>query len=268
MSSTIYNRLQNNFTQVSNQALLDPNLSGKAYKLYAYMCYRIGTNPSWEFNNTEILKHFKEGEKAMRAPKKELIDAGFLVKRQNRSEGGRFDRNDYEIFAEPMNKPSEPQAQNGHADNGQTEKGHAENASLNNKDLINKESNNNSFSFSNKSTATLEDLERYKKEKKYNCNVKGFFDLNESRGWKYNGQKIEDRYQWLDCYNERNTNKSTVEEFTTTKNQVTENKEEVEAYERTRIIMNYCKSKFAPNPKNLNEEQKKELGEILKEKNL
>jgi hypothetical protein len=140
--TVIYNRIQNNFTQVSNLAGLDSNLSAKAFKLYWYMCYRIGTCPTWQFNKTEILKHFKEGEKALRVAFNELIDAGFLVRKQSRNEGGKFGSLDYEIFAEPINTDSTPQAQNRRADNRQAEKGQAENALHNNKEVINKELSN------------------------------------------------------------------------------------------------------------------------------
>ena len=65
--SKIYNKIQNNFTQVSNLALLDIRLSGKAYKLYAYMVFRIGTAPDWYFYEEEILKNFKESRDAIRS---------------------------------------------------------------------------------------------------------------------------------------------------------------------------------------------------------
>ena len=105
--TTIYNRIQNNFTQVSNLAGLDPNLSSKAFKLYWYMCYRIGTASHWEFNKKEILKHFKEGRDSIYQAEKELIKAGFLRKIQSR-ESGKFGKIDYEIFSEPVNSDSIP----------------------------------------------------------------------------------------------------------------------------------------------------------------
>lgn len=145
--STIYNALKNNFTQVSNHALLDVRLSAKAKMLYAYMCYRLGISEKWEFIETEILKHFKEKRDAMREAKNELIEFGYLVKIQTRNDKGFFQKNDYEIFAESQPvasdpSPEKPSTGSPSTDEPSSGKPSTENASYNNKEPTNKDSTN------------------------------------------------------------------------------------------------------------------------------
>jgi DNA-binding MarR family transcriptional regulator len=192
----IYNQLKNNFSQISNHALLDTNLSAKAYKLYAYMCYRIGLSQSWQFNTTEILKHFKEGESAMRTAFNELIKAGFLERKRIRNAKGIFERTDYVIYAEPVNATSVPHVENPRVekpgveipkvDSPFVEKPRAENRTYNNKEGNNKDKNNRSLS--------LEEMKNFWKELKerenydFEFDVKNFFDWCSDEdlkiGWK------------------------------------------------------------------------------------
>jgi hypothetical protein len=63
---------------------MDTNISGLAYKIYAYICFRIGINKEWEFYNNEIIDHFKEGIHAFRKARDELLDNGYLeIVKQN-----------------------------------------------------------------------------------------------------------------------------------------------------------------------------------------
>lgn len=179
--ATIYSALKNNFSQVSNHALLDIRLSSKAKALYWYMCYRLGLSDKWEFNKNEILSHFKEGEKAMRPAFKELLEVGFLERRQARSQGGKFGNYDYTIHAEPVNKLSEPEGRNGHAVKRHAENGHAENAFYNKKDKINKDSNNKDLSLSKEKKSkgfippSLEEIKQYCMDNELHTNYEGFF---------------------------------------------------------------------------------------------
>lgn len=201
----IYNNLRNNFSQISNYALLDISLSAKAYKLYAYMCYRIGLSSSWQFNKDEILKHFKEGEKAMRSAFKELIDAGFLERKRVRNNKGLFEKTDYIIYAEPINKVSNPQAQKRHVDKRHVDNPHVDNATLNNKDKNNKELTNKEFlSLSNE-----EKKERLKKiweEKGYKSSYEKYFLFRGKNNWKGVSNLEIDCEWWEDGYKNLNNN--------------------------------------------------------------
>lgn len=197
--TTIYNRIQNNFTQVSNLAGLNPNLSAKAFKLYWYMCYRIGTSSAWKFNKKEILKHFKEGRDSIYQAEKELIEVGFLRRIQTR-ESGKFTTIDYEIFSEPVNSDSAPLTEKPYTVKADTVMPYTEKTEHNNIDISNKEYNNKDYSSSDSKTTTLENLKKYKKEKKYLSDVEEFFKINESYGWEHKGKKIKNRYVWYDRF--------------------------------------------------------------------
>jgi hypothetical protein len=181
--STIYNALKNNFTQVSNHALLDVRLSSKAYKLYAYMCFRISIFEKWEFNEPEILKHFKEKRDAMRDAKNELIDCGYLVKIQNRTDKGFFRKNDYQIFAEPQAVESNPSPENPSTDKPAVEKPSAEKASYNNKDKINKDLTNKEL-LSLPLEKKREILQKIWKEKNLKSDCEKYLLFREKTNWK------------------------------------------------------------------------------------
>ncbi len=216
----IYSQLRNNFSQISNFALLDTELSAKAYKLYAYMCYRIGLSTSWQFNKSEILKHFREGESAMRSAFNELIDRGFLERKRVRNDKGIFERTDYTIYAEPVNKGSNPQVENPRVDkppveNSREGKPHVENQQHINKEGINKDSNNKDlYFFPNPKTAAESEIEFYKKEKKYLSDVGKFFTHWQKFDWKDKGKKIQNRYaafdEWEKKYLEMNPQKEII----------------------------------------------------------
>jgi len=184
--ATIYNALQNNFTQVSNEALVNARLSGKAYKLYAYMCYRVSSCPSWIFNRGEILKHFTEGETAMRGAFRELVDSGFLERIRIRNGKGIFEKTDYKIYSTPINKGSNPQVENPPVDNQQVENPRVENQRLNNKDKINKDSKNKDLFF-------LEETKKHFSDLGYKSDAEAFFDYYQAKGWKIGKDKIVDR---------------------------------------------------------------------------
>lgn len=162
---------------MSNKALLNANLSGKAYKLYAYMCYRIGTAPSWEFNKKEILKHFKEGRDSVYEAEKELIKSGFLRKIQKRN-SGRFNKNDYEIFAEPTDSDFGPFTENPETVKPETVKPVTANQTYSNKEVNNKELINKDSFKEKKEIKSLEAIENEIKDhftnKAYKSNVEEF----------------------------------------------------------------------------------------------
>lgn len=194
--STIYSRIQNNFTQISNQALLDVRLSSKAYKLYAYMCYRIGTATHWEFNEKEIMKHFKEGRDAIRSARTELIECGWLVKTQKRV-AGKFSKNDYEIFATLDHIDSEPMTENPSTDSSSTE-----NSTTGNPPYSNKEENNKDLN--NKDLFSLEEIEKFFEDNKFKSSAKRFWLRNEKTGWKNVKNRRAAAFEWEEIFLENN----------------------------------------------------------------
>lgn len=202
-SPIIYNQLKNNFSQISNHALLDTSLSAKAYKLYAYMCYRIGLSDSWQFNTYEILKHFKEGDKAMRVAFKELIDAGFLERKRVRNEKGIFERTDYTIYAEPVNTGSNPQVQNRRVDNRHVDNPHVDNASLNKKEGINKDLSNKEL-ISLPLESKREILKKIWAEKNLKSDCEKYLLFREKSNWKGVSNLEADIAWWENGFKEKN----------------------------------------------------------------
>jgi hypothetical protein len=136
--SIIYNKLNNDFTQIPNTILTDTRVSALAFKIYCYICYRINISEKWEFYNEEIVSHFKEKIKAFLRAKNELLEYGYLQKvKQNKGDGGRFKGCDYIIYKEPLS----PIPQNGSSVSGSSVCGSSEKGVTNNKDKINKDIN-------------------------------------------------------------------------------------------------------------------------------
>lgn len=92
-----------NFTMISNVGLKDERLSLKATGLLAYM---LSLPDDWVFYESELSKRKKDGKQSVRSGLKELQDAGYLIKSQTRTEGGKFGSVDWELHDEPINVES------------------------------------------------------------------------------------------------------------------------------------------------------------------
>ena len=88
------------FTQVSNVALRDTNLSLKAKGLYALIQSYI-TIENFTLYKTTLLKDCSEGKKAFESAWKELKDAGYLIQYKMQGEKGFF-YYEYELLDEPQ----------------------------------------------------------------------------------------------------------------------------------------------------------------------
>ena len=101
--SKIYNKLENDFTQIPNTILQDARINALAFKIYCYICFRIGRNSEWEFYNNEILQYCQEGKHSLMKAKRQLIECGYLEKvKQNHKQNGDFGGCDYIIYKEPL----------------------------------------------------------------------------------------------------------------------------------------------------------------------
>jgi hypothetical protein len=263
------------------------------------MCYRIGTCPTWQFNRNEIIKHFKEGDSAIRVAFNELIEAGFLVRRRTRAERGRFSKMEYEIYEKPINKDSSPCVENPHVDNAQMEKPRVANQPHNNKEVINKEYNNKDSSsdkFGNpdflenkkkEEDKNLKDLEeililtknaKSLPEDKIKFFIKRYFDIKWPNNnaeefldvWKENIQEAFRKLpylaaKWMDKYeNEilplRELKKS--KEYKESSNPTWVPTENSNAIKLNKAINEYCRKKHC-NPSSLTKEEINKIKEEL-----
>jgi hypothetical protein len=249
-NSRIYNRIQNNFTQVSNLALLDTRLSGKAYKLYAYMVFRIGTAPDWYFYEEEILKHFKESRDAIRTAFKELIDNGWLIRRRLKNNKGQYSMTEYEIFSEPQNTSLNPQTENPSVvspsvenpseEKAAQEKPAAEKTSYNNKERKNKDSNNKEF-LSLSLDAKKERLKEIWKEKGLKSDSEKYALFREKSNWKGVSNLEADIAWWENGFKDKNPHlyeKTTGDSLSPTETKLTESPEIIDR--RTKIKQQLC----------------------------
>lgn len=88
------------FTQVSNIALRDNNLSLKAKGLYSLIQSYLTIEDFTLYKNT-LKKHLKEGEKAFESTWKELKDAAYLIQYRLQDEKTKQFYYEYELLDEP-----------------------------------------------------------------------------------------------------------------------------------------------------------------------
>ena len=152
------------FTQVSNVALRDNNLSLKAKGLYALIGSYISIE-GFTLYKTTLLKGCKEGQKAFESAWKELKDLGYLIQYKLQGEKGKFFY-EYELLDEPemaekshtIHIPKKEAMDSRIAGKGTSaKKGGYNNTDLNNTDLNNTDTNNTTQYQSKKTCSNTND---------------------------------------------------------------------------------------------------------------
>lgn len=82
------------YTAISNEIIVDPNISMKAKAVY---CYLQSRPDNWEFYTKEIVKNFKESKDCVVSALKEL-ETNHYLKRIAKRNNGKFSNFDYYIF--------------------------------------------------------------------------------------------------------------------------------------------------------------------------
>lgn len=134
-----------NFTQVPNGVIYDSRISLKAKGLYVYL---FSKPDGWEFHLSVMQSEMKEGKDSIYNGIKELVDAGYIIRRQINN--GKFGGTVYE-FTQPENPCTE---------NPCTENPHTENPDTNNTNISNTDLNNTEFKI-------LKEKEINKEKEKY-----------------------------------------------------------------------------------------------------
>jgi len=96
--SSLINRIETNFTQVSNNIVSNSEISFKAKGIYLHL---MSKPDGWKFFSSEIVKSAKDGKEAVKSGLKELEEKGYLERTKVHGEHGQFTYN-YEIFSEPQ----------------------------------------------------------------------------------------------------------------------------------------------------------------------
>lgn len=116
----------NNFTVLANAALQDPELSLKARGLLGYM---LSLPADWDYTIAGLSAKCREGVSAIRGAIAELMQAGYVQRRQTRDEHGRLSGYEYTVYESPS------------CDYPTTEKPTSENRTQQNKNLTKQELN-------------------------------------------------------------------------------------------------------------------------------
>lgn len=129
---------------IPNELTNDPNLSAKAKGVYNY----LKSKPeSWKFYITEIVENFTDGKEAIYSAIKELINEGWLVRKEER-ERGKFASVSYIVLTEKAKTVTgltvTGLTANGKAVNGLTGNGKPDtiNTNNNNTEIIKTDNNN------------------------------------------------------------------------------------------------------------------------------
>lgn len=108
----------NPYVLINKHFLEDQTISLKAKGLLAY-CMSKPTD--WKFNIYHLTGDLKEGRDAVYSGFKELIDAGYCVRAQNREDKGHFGKSDYILYESPQytdqNHAGNPYTGNPYTDN-------------------------------------------------------------------------------------------------------------------------------------------------------
>ena len=86
------------YTQIHNNIINDPSLSGKAKWILIYL---LSKPPDWKVYESDIVKHTKDGKQAVRTGIQELIKSGFIRRGQNRMQDGKFGSYEYDVSDVP-----------------------------------------------------------------------------------------------------------------------------------------------------------------------
>lgn len=97
--ATVRVEKDSNYTTLSNRALDDERLSLKAVGLLVYM---LRLPDDWDFTLEWLEKKHKDGLSSIRSAMKELEEAGYVTRgNQKRGQGGTFQGSDYVIREDP-----------------------------------------------------------------------------------------------------------------------------------------------------------------------
>lgn len=87
------------YTVIWNHAALNASLSAKAKGILWYLLTRP---EDWDVYEKDIISNMKDGAKAVRSGIKELIKAGYVVRKRLFKDNGQFNGWQYDVFHFPV----------------------------------------------------------------------------------------------------------------------------------------------------------------------
>ena len=101
MSQTVYRVAKNKdnpYVMINKSVFDDERLSWRAKGLMGYL---LSKPDDWKIVESDLVKRSKEGRDAVRAAIRELIAAGYIVRKQTR-EDGKFSSTEYHVYESPI----------------------------------------------------------------------------------------------------------------------------------------------------------------------
>ena len=134
---------EDNFVIIDKAFLLNEEISLKAKGLLALL---LSYPDNWQFYKAEIVQHTTDKENSLNSGLKELIENGYIVRKQRKDENGKFEGYEYHVYEKPSTeKPSteKPSTEKPSTEKPSTEKPSTEKPILlNNKNTKNKNTKN------------------------------------------------------------------------------------------------------------------------------
>ena len=95
---------EDNFVIIDKAFLLNEEISLKAKGLLALL---LSYPDNWQFYKAEIVQHTTDKENSLNSGLKELIENGYIVRKQRKDENGKFEGYEYHVYEKPSTeKPS------------------------------------------------------------------------------------------------------------------------------------------------------------------
>lgn len=166
------------YTVMSNYHLRDNNLSLKAKGLLSQM---LSLPEDWDYTVKGLCAINKENETAINSTLKELKEAGYLIvtkKMPDKTATGRIEYT-YDIYESPKQEGKKQDLENLGVEFQGVENQGQLNTDIQNKEKQNKEKNNNRFV-----PPTVDEIERFCKERNNGVDAKRVFDYYNSANWK------------------------------------------------------------------------------------
>ena len=129
---------EDNFVIIDKAFLLNEEISLKANGLLALL---LSYPDNWQFYKAEIVQHTTDKENSLNSGLKELIENGYIVRKQRKDENGKFEGYEYHVYEKPSTE--KPSTEKPSTEKPSTEKPSTEKPILlNNKNTKNKNTKN------------------------------------------------------------------------------------------------------------------------------
>ena len=91
---------EDNFVIIDKAFLLNEEISLKAKGLLALL---LSYPDNWQFYKAEIVQHTSDKENSLNSGLKELIENGYIVRKQRKDENGKFEGYEYHVYEKLCN---------------------------------------------------------------------------------------------------------------------------------------------------------------------